>query len=57
MKRRIDLSRPPDFDWSRFDALTDAEVDAAARADPDAQPLTVEQLARAKRRPNPRKAC
>jgi putative transcriptional regulator len=38
-------------DWSRFDALTDAEVHAAALADPDAQPLTEERLARMKRVP------
>ncbi len=29
-------------DWSRFDALTEAEVHAAALADPDAQPLSEE---------------
>jgi putative transcriptional regulator len=38
-------------DWRRFDALTDAEVHAAALADPDAQPLTEEHLARMKRVP------
>ena len=27
-------------DWTRFDAMTDAERHAAALADPDAQPLT-----------------
>jgi putative transcriptional regulator len=36
------------FDWAAFDALTDEEVHAAAIADPDAQPLTEEQLARLK---------
>lgn len=41
-------------DWSRFDALTDEQVHAAALADPDAQPLTEEQLSRMKRGPNPR---
>jgi putative transcriptional regulator len=35
-------------DWSRFDALTDAEVHAAALNDPDAQPLTEAALARMK---------
>jgi putative transcriptional regulator len=39
------------FDWSRFDALTDDEVHAAALADPDAQPWTDEQLAKARRTP------
>ena len=38
-------------DWSRFDALTEAEVHAAALADADAQPLTEERLARMKRVP------
>jgi putative transcriptional regulator len=31
-------------DWSRVDAKTDAEIHAAALADPDAQPLTSERL-------------
>jgi putative transcriptional regulator len=38
-------------DWSRFDALTDEEVHAAALADPDAQPLTEDRLARMTRVP------
>ena len=38
-------------DWSRFDAMSDAERHAAALADPDAQPLTPERLARMKRTP------
>jgi len=38
---------PPDkTDWARVDAMTDEEVIAAARSDPDAQPLTREQLAK-----------
>jgi len=36
-------------DWRRFDALTEADVHAAALKDPDAQPLTEERLARMKR--------
>jgi putative transcriptional regulator len=36
-------------DWARIDAMTDEEVVAAARSDPDAQPLTPEQLARTRR--------
>ncbi len=32
-------------DWARLDAMTDEEVRAAALSDPDAQPLTREQLA------------
>ncbi len=39
------------FDWSRFDAMTDEDVHAAALADPDARPWTEEQLAKAKRTP------
>jgi hypothetical protein len=35
-------------DWRRFDALSDAEVHAAALNDPDAQPLTDAALARMK---------
>ena len=31
-------------DWARLDAMTDEEVVAAALSDPDAQPLTPEQL-------------
>jgi putative transcriptional regulator len=38
-----------DTDWARLDAMTDQEVHAAALADPDAQPLTDEQLARMRR--------
>jgi putative transcriptional regulator len=32
------------FDWSRTDAMTDEQIYAAALADPDAQPLTEEQV-------------
>lgn len=32
-------------DWSRADALMEAQIHAAALADPDAQPLTPERLA------------
>ena len=38
-------------DWSRVDAMTDAERHAAALADPDAQPLTPEDFKRMKRVP------
>jgi putative transcriptional regulator len=42
---------PPrgDTDWARLDAMTDREVEAAALSDPDAQPLTREQLAKMRR--------
>jgi putative transcriptional regulator len=36
-------------DWARLDAMTDAEVIAAALSDPDAQPLSPEALAKMKR--------
>jgi putative transcriptional regulator len=36
-------------DWARLDAMTDEEIEAAARADPDNQPSTPEQLKRARR--------
>src|SRR5436305_12168170 len=36
-------------DWSRIKAMTDQEVLAAARSDPDAQPLTRAQLAKMRR--------
>jgi len=36
------------FDWDRLDAMTDEEVHAAALSDPDALPLTEEQLAQMK---------
>jgi putative transcriptional regulator len=40
-------------DWARVRAMTDEQVTGAARSDPDAQPLTPEQLARIRRvRPN-----
>lgn len=36
-------------DWTRLDAMSDKEVMAAARSDPDAQPLTPERLAEMRR--------
>ena len=36
-------------DWARLDAMTDLEAVAAARADPDAPPLTTDRLARMRR--------
>ena len=41
-------------DWVRLDRMTDEEVTAAARSDPDAQPLTRQQLARMRRVPHVR---
>jgi putative transcriptional regulator len=45
------MTRIGKHNWSRFDALTDEEVHAAALRDPDAQPLAEERLARMKRVP------
>jgi putative transcriptional regulator len=53
-ERRRRMKKTDKHDWSRFDALTDAEVHAAALADPDAQPLTEERLAHMKRVPRAR---
>jgi putative transcriptional regulator len=39
------------FDWTALDAMTPEERHAAALSDPDAQPLTDEQWARAKKTP------
>ena len=36
-------------DWDRLDALTEEEVLAAARSDPEAQPLSAAELARMRR--------
>jgi putative transcriptional regulator len=41
-------------DWSRFDAMTEAERHAAAVSDPDAPPLTPERMARMRRTPQVR---
>jgi putative transcriptional regulator len=38
-------------DWDRVRAMSDEEVEAAAMADPDARPLTEEDLVRMKRVP------
>jgi putative transcriptional regulator len=38
-------------DWSRLDAMTEAERHAAALGDPDAQPLTDEKMHRMKKTP------
>jgi putative transcriptional regulator len=38
-------------DWARLDAMSDEAVEAAALADPDAQPLTPERLAKMRRVP------
>ena len=44
----------PKHDWSRFDAMTEVERHAAALRDPDAQPLTPENMKHMKRTPQVR---
>ncbi len=39
-------TRVTKYDWTAADAMTEEEVMAAALSDPDAQPMTEEQLAR-----------
>lgn len=47
---KLDPTNPPrPSDWTEFDKLTEDEIHAAALSDPDAQPATPEQLARARR--------
>jgi putative transcriptional regulator len=45
---------PDRTDWARVDAMTDEQVHAAAMADPDARPMTPEELAKARRVPRVR---
>ena len=55
MKFERDPEHPPTLtpeQRARLAAMTDADVEAAALADPDAQPLTDEQLAQFERVPN-----
>lgn len=44
-------ARKPTQDWTRFDAMTEAEHHAAAMKDPDTQPLRPEDMKRMKRVP------
>ncbi len=48
---------PVETDWARVDAMTDEEVLEAARADPNAQPVSAEWFARAAQRRAARKAA
>ena len=43
--------RKPKIDWSRADAMSEAERHAAAMSDPDARPMTDAEWARAPRIP------
>ena len=44
---RENLPKDDQTDWARVDAMTEEEIDAAARSDPDAQPTTEEDWAEA----------
>jgi putative transcriptional regulator len=50
MKRTVKRSAAK-HDWSRLDAMTQAEKHAAALSDPDNRPLTEEDMKRMKRTP------
>lgn len=50
-KTTRDRAKASKSDWTRFDAMTEAERHAAALADPDAQPLSEDDLVRMKRTP------
>jgi putative transcriptional regulator len=52
--RDEDIVTKTKHDWQRADAMTEDEIHAAALADPDAQPLTPERLARMRRTPQVR---
>src|SRR5215813_13546916 len=44
-------ARSAKTDWTRFDAMTEAEKHAAALSDPDNRPLTEDDMKRMKRTP------
>jgi putative transcriptional regulator len=48
MKKTV---KPTKHDWTRFDAMTEAQHHTAAIKDPDAQPLRPEDMKRMKRVP------
>ena len=39
VRRTLKTRRPGKTDWKRVEALTDAEIERAVRADPDAAPM------------------
>src|SRR5215207_3614216 len=61
-KERVGDSPPSDepylaenqTDWARLEAMTDEEALQNALDDPDSLPLTIEQLSRLRRVPNPK---
>ena len=51
MKDADTMKKTTKHDWKRFDTMTEAERHAAALGDPDAQPITPENIGRMKRTP------
>jgi putative transcriptional regulator len=51
MKTMRKQAKPNKTDWSRFDAMSQAQRHQAALNDPDAQPLSEDDLSRMKRTP------
>jgi putative transcriptional regulator len=51
MKRTAKRTTAEKHDWSRLDAMTEAEKHAAALSDPDNRPLTEDDFRRMKRTP------
>ena len=51
MKRTAKRTAAAKHDWSRLDAMTEADKHAAALSDPDNRPLTEEDMRRMKRTP------
>ncbi|HLJ71702.1 MAG TPA: helix-turn-helix domain-containing protein [Roseiarcus sp.] len=48
------MAKPTARDWGRFDAMNNEQRHSAALDDPDAQPLTPEDMARMRRTPQAR---
>ena len=53
-KFKLSPKKPPKSDWRAFDAMSEEARHRAAVSDPDAQPATEAQLARARRVPTVR---
>jgi putative transcriptional regulator len=51
---RLNPKKPPKTDWRAFDAMSEEERHRAALSDPDCQPASEAQLARARRVPTVR---
>jgi putative transcriptional regulator len=54
MKTTHNQAKSAKTDWSRFDAMNEAQRHQAALSDPDTRPLTEEDLTRMKRTPQAR---